>query len=154
MSAPDEVLSKNTSMPRWPYMPKRKASAEIEPQWAGFPERLKKVFGLRKLQRGWSQRKVAEKARYDAPNFSRLLRKKPLGWEGITANAALAFARALEVSPMWLLTGDGAAPEGIDEGSAAESARRHPVVENDRFEGQTQKLFDSTRPDVPDRTGE
>lgn len=78
----------------------------------GFAGRLKYAVGVRLAERReLTQNKIAEMAGVNPGNFSKLLRDQKT--DGVTANTILLLARALDVRPAWLLTGEE--PSGLAE---------------------------------------
>lgn len=79
-------------------MPKR--TKPIEPELAGFPERLRSA--REELHLG--VRELGELSKMDGARVSRYERGQKV--DGVTADSVVALAKALNVRPAWLLTGE------------------------------------------------
>jgi transcriptional regulator with XRE-family HTH domain len=78
--------------------------------WAGFRGRLAYAIDQRKLARPeLTQNAIAEAAGMDSGQISKILSGKRT--RGVAANTVLLLAEALDVRPLWLMTGEE--PSGI-----------------------------------------
>ena len=79
-------------------MPKR--TKPVETELIGFPERLRSA----REEAGFGVRELGEMSGMDGGRVSRYEQGKK--FEGVTADSVLALAKALNVRPAWLLTGE------------------------------------------------
>jgi transcriptional regulator with XRE-family HTH domain len=95
-------------------------ASELQPELQGFARRLEYAVRTRREQRNISQNKVAVAAGVDGGNLTKYLKGEKL--ERIAAVTVLRLAKALDVRPEWLLTGEE--PSGL-EVATARAAFRH-----------------------------
>lgn len=126
-------------------VPREKPPDEIERGWEGFPDRLQLAVTTRARERGITMRKIARSANYDESNLAKILADKPARWLGLQANSLLAFARVLDVRPLWLLTGQ--------EPSGLATRAELPAIDQERFERDAKKLSEPAIPQLSERAG-
>lgn len=92
---------------------------KIVTEWLGFPERLEMAVKQRMRETGVSQNAIADEVGVESGQFSKILSGERA--TGLTVNTLLLLATALDVNPMWLMT--GREPSGLSK-LAAQPARR------------------------------
>lgn len=95
-------------------MAKAKRPKVIAPEWRGFSARLGYAVEARQRESELSQNDIAAAAGIDSGQLSKILSGERA--TGVQANTVILLATALQVRPLWLLT--GVEPSGLGNASA------------------------------------
>jgi DNA-binding Xre family transcriptional regulator len=104
---------------------------KIVAEWRGFADRLKLAVSARMRERDVSQNSIADAVGIESGQFSKILSgERALG---LTVNTLLLIAEALDVRPLWLMTGEE--PSGIRRAKTTSTPPAH--VENEPVKPKT-----------------